>query len=147
MKLWVWMGKIWVTPVYLLSCSVVSSPYTHFSSCSWLHFCFYWENWWNERSFNPKLNITASIKILRNNCNTHNLEMWRFNSEKYILWRFSNWYVNSWTKLFTLYFGCCSSFSQHDTNLDIFGRKGSQMENLPLSEYLMGVSMGYLFDF
>lgn len=33
------------------------------------------------------------------------------------------------------------------TNLDIFGKKGSQMENLPLSEYLMEVSMGYFFDF
>lgn len=73
--------------------------------------------------------------------------MWGFNSEKCILWRFSNWYVNSWTKLFTLLFGYCRSFSQHDTNLDIFGRKGSQMENLPLPEYLMGVSMGYFFDF
>lgn len=91
--------------------------------------------------------FTATIKILRNNCNTHNLKMWRFNSEKYILWRFSSWYVNSWTKLFTLLFGSCRSFSQHDTNLDIFGKKGSQMENLPLSEYLMEVSMGYFFDF
>lgn len=58
--------------------------------------------------------FTATIKILRNNCNTHNLKMWRFNSEKYILWRFSRWYVNSWTKLFTLLFGSCRSFSQHD---------------------------------